>query len=119
MVSFNLVSVYFFHYTLVEMVYLIKIAIVHIIHRHGCLVNIKHNAFQIFSLQVMDTGQGIDPQEIPLVFTKFVKPYSSSSQSGSGAGLGLAICKRYACDLLIPVCTVPCRISPLTNTCDI
>ncbi|XP_027118146.1 probable ethylene response sensor 1 isoform X1 [Coffea arabica] len=50
--------------------------------------------FYYLQVQVMDTGQGIDPQEIPLVFTKFVKRYSSSSQSGSGAGLGLAICKR-------------------------
>lgn len=46
-------------------------------------------------VQVQDSGCGINPQEIPLLFTKFVDFRSSSSQTNNGAGLGLAICKRF------------------------
>ncbi|KAJ6723389.1 ETHYLENE RESPONSE SENSOR 1 [Salix koriyanagi] len=42
-------------------------------------------------VQVKDSGCGVLPQDIPLLFTKFAQLRSGSSPS---AGLGLAICKR-------------------------
>nr|BAA37137.1 ethylene response sensor [Passiflora edulis] len=46
-------------------------------------------------IQVKDSGCGILPQDIPLLFTKFIRPQSGSNRGSSGAGLGLAICKRF------------------------
>ncbi|KAJ6674963.1 TWO-COMPONENT SENSOR HISTIDINE KINASE [Salix viminalis] len=43
-------------------------------------------------VQVKDSGCGVLPQDIPLLFTKFAQLRSGSSPS---AGLGLAICKRF------------------------
>ncbi|KAL8139163.1 hypothetical protein V2J09_005164 [Rumex salicifolius] len=44
-------------------------------------------------VQVKDTGCGINPQELPLVFDKFSQ-FQSGRRNNAGAGLGLAICKR-------------------------
>ncbi|KAJ3669479.1 hypothetical protein LUZ60_011429 [Juncus effusus] len=38
-------------------------------------------------VQVKDTGCGIDPQDLPNIFTKFTH--------GQGTGVGLAVCKRF------------------------
>lgn len=46
-------------------------------------------------VQVKDSGCGVIPQDISLLFTKFVQSRNGLSQSNSGAGLGLAICKRF------------------------
>ncbi|PPD94066.1 hypothetical protein GOBAR_DD08888 [Gossypium barbadense] len=46
-------------------------------------------------VQVKDSGCGVLPQDIPILFTKFAQPRSGSSQNSGGAGLGLAICKRF------------------------
>ncbi|XP_028085553.1 probable ethylene response sensor 1 [Camellia sinensis] len=46
-------------------------------------------------VQVKDSGCGIIPQEIPLIFTKFAQYRSGSSRNNGGAGLGLAICRRF------------------------
>lgn len=46
-------------------------------------------------VQIKDSGCGIIPQEIPLLFTKFAESRTGSSRSQDGAGLGLAICKRF------------------------
>ncbi|XP_050237600.1 ethylene response sensor 1 [Mercurialis annua] len=46
-------------------------------------------------VQVKDSGCGILPQDIPLLFTKFNQPRNGSSRNNGGAGLGLAICKRF------------------------
>ncbi|KAJ6401024.1 hypothetical protein OIU84_016440 [Salix udensis] len=43
-------------------------------------------------VQVKDSGCGVLPQDIPLLFTKFAQLRSGSSPN---AGLGLAICKRF------------------------
>ncbi|MBA0686113.1 hypothetical protein Goari_013733 [Gossypium aridum] len=43
-------------------------------------------------VQVKDSGCGVLPQDIPILFTKFAQPRSGNS---SGAGLGLAICRRF------------------------
>nr|BAB85633.1 ethylene receptor [Passiflora edulis] len=46
-------------------------------------------------VQVKDSGCGILPQDIPLLFTKFFHPRSESNRGTDGAGLGLAISKRF------------------------
>ncbi|KAJ9171777.1 hypothetical protein P3X46_015094 [Hevea brasiliensis] len=46
-------------------------------------------------IQVKDSGCGVLPQDIPLLFTKFTQPRSGSNRNNGGAGLGLAICKRF------------------------
>ncbi|KAF3943775.1 hypothetical protein ACB098_10G019800 [Castanea mollissima] len=46
-------------------------------------------------VQVKDSGSGINPQEIPKLFTKFSQSQSSATRNSGGSGLGLAICKRF------------------------
>jgi signal transduction histidine kinase len=48
---------------------------------------LNNNAQQVL-VSIKDTGQGIDPEILPKLFTKF----ATKSQSG-GTGLGLFICK--------------------------
>jgi ethylene receptor len=45
-------------------------------------------------VQVKDAGQGVNPQEIPKLFTKFAQTQTLATRNSSGSGLGLAICKR-------------------------
>ncbi|XP_028800221.1 ethylene receptor [Neltuma alba] len=45
--------------------------------------------------QVKDSGSGINPQDIPTLFTKFAQTQSSTARNSGGNGLGLAICKRF------------------------
>ncbi|KAG5587737.1 hypothetical protein H5410_048171 [Solanum commersonii] len=59
------------------------------------IIHLKINPFQIMFLQVRDTGCGISPQDIPLVFTKFAEARPTSNRSTGGEGLGLAICRRF------------------------
>ncbi|CAI9784313.1 unnamed protein product [Fraxinus pennsylvanica] len=46
-------------------------------------------------VQVKDTGLGINPQDIPKLFTKFAQNQPLATKNSSGSGLGLAICKRF------------------------
>nr|AAL66207.1 putative ethylene receptor [Pyrus communis] len=46
-------------------------------------------------VQVKDSGSGINPQDIPNLFTKFTQTQTLASQNSGGSGLGLAICKRF------------------------
>ncbi|KAJ9187816.1 hypothetical protein P3X46_003233 [Hevea brasiliensis] len=46
-------------------------------------------------VQVKDSGCGVLPQDIPLLFTKFSQHRSGSNRNNGGAGLGLAICRRF------------------------
>ena len=45
--------------------------------------------------QVQDTGLGLNSQDIPMLFNKFVQADSTTTRNYGGTGLGLAICKRY------------------------
>ncbi|TQD95864.1 hypothetical protein C1H46_018502 [Malus baccata] len=49
-------------------------------------------------VQVKDSGSGINPQDIPNLFTKFPQTQTLASQNSGGSGLGLAICKRPGID---------------------
>lgn len=46
-------------------------------------------------VQVKDSGSGVDPQDIPKLFTKFAQNQLQGTNNCSGSGLGLAICKRF------------------------
>lgn len=47
-------------------------------------------------VQVKDTGMGINPQDLPKIFSKFAENQSlTSTKNSGGSGLGLAICKRF------------------------
>ncbi|EEF29137.1 ethylene receptor [Ricinus communis] len=46
-------------------------------------------------VQVKDEGLGVNPQDIPKLFTKFAQSQSLATRNSGGSGLGLAICKRF------------------------
>nr|KYP41559.1 Ethylene receptor [Cajanus cajan] len=46
-------------------------------------------------VQVKDSGSGINPQDIPKLFTKFAQNQSLTTRYPAGSGLGLAICRRF------------------------
>lgn len=46
-------------------------------------------------ISISDTGQGIDPREIPHLFDPFYRVAPSDEGSERGWGLGLAICKQF------------------------
>lgn len=46
-------------------------------------------------ISVIDTGIGIRPEDIPVLFTEFRQLDPSSTRSQGGAGLGLALSKRF------------------------
>lgn len=45
-------------------------------------------------VSVIDTGEGIDPDDLPHIFEQFFRGEKSRSRETGGAGLGLAIAKR-------------------------
>jgi signal transduction histidine kinase len=50
---------------------------------------------QLVEVSVHDHGLGIPPDQIPLLFQRFVRLERDLASSVSGTGLGLAICKSY------------------------
>ncbi|KAK4439047.1 Ethylene receptor 1 [Sesamum alatum] len=46
-------------------------------------------------VEVKDTGSGVNPQDTPKLFMKFVQSQPLAAKNSSGSGLGLAICKRF------------------------
>ncbi len=52
-----------------------------------------HRVDQRVCIQVIDTGEGIAPNDLPYVFDRFYRGDQSRSRATGGAGLGLAIAK--------------------------
>ncbi len=48
------------------------------------------------TITVTDTGPGIAPEKIPLLFSKFTQVDASTTRRYGGTGLGLAICQQLA-----------------------
>jgi signal transduction histidine kinase len=60
---------------------------------HGSIaVNAQH-ANDRLQIEVIDTGAGIPPEDLPHVFERFYRADKSRSRAGGGSGLGLAIAK--------------------------
>jgi PAS domain S-box-containing protein len=63
--------------------------------RKGGQVQVRLNrAASHIELVVADTGQGIDPRFLPLVFERFTQADAGSTREHGGLGLGLAIVKH-------------------------
>ncbi|NNM67695.1 MAG: response regulator [Spirochaetales bacterium] len=69
------------------------------IHVHVTVEEQLDNQEFILRFSVKDTGIGIPPERIPLLFQSFRQADSSISRRFGGTGLGLAICQRL-CELL-------------------
>ncbi|MDP2304228.1 MAG: response regulator [Ignavibacteria bacterium] len=57
-------------------------------------INIEDEKFLIF--EVADSGIGISPKEIEIIFHEFRQADSSPTRKYGGTGLGLSICKKFA-----------------------
>jgi len=55
----------------------------------------KTNARPLVEVAVRDHGLGIPPEQIPLLFQRFVRLERDLASNVNGTGLGLAICKSY------------------------
>lgn len=59
------------------------------------LISLKTGDLFYLEVQVKDSGPGVNPHDIPKLFTKFADSKYLTSKDSPGAGLGLAICKRF------------------------
>jgi signal transduction histidine kinase len=48
---------------------------------------------QAVRVEIADTGAGIHPEDLPLIWERYYKPYKKKDRKGMGTGLGLSIVK--------------------------
>ncbi|HEX9076184.1 MAG TPA: HAMP domain-containing sensor histidine kinase, partial [Anaerolineae bacterium] len=58
-------------------------------------VSMQANSDNEIRISVVDTGEGIAPEDVPHVFDRFYRADKSRSRKGGGTGLGLAIAKAW------------------------
>jgi signal transduction histidine kinase len=63
--------------------------------RGGVTARVFRDRAGVLSLEVRDTGRGIDPAYLPHLFEPFTQEGNDALPSHEGAGLGLALVKRY------------------------
>ncbi len=63
--------------------------------RGGVSVRVFRDRAGVLSLEVSDTGRGIDAAYLPYLFEPFSQEGHDSQPAHEGAGLGLALVKRY------------------------
>lgn len=56
--------------------------------------SVKRDRILLTIAQVSDTGIGLSPSDVDLLFVPFVQADSSSTRAIGGTGLGLSICKQ-------------------------
>ncbi|OGO23463.1 MAG: hypothetical protein A2Z28_05760 [Chloroflexi bacterium RBG_16_51_9] len=57
-------------------------------------VDVRAQDNRTIEVSVTDTGQGIPPEELPLIFERFYRVDKSRTRATGGSGLGLTIAKR-------------------------
>ena len=62
--------------------------------RGGITVGVARDADGALRFSVTDTGIGVAPDKIEMIFASFTQADSSTTRRHGGTGLGLAICKR-------------------------
>jgi len=57
-------------------------------------INAIRNSHQMVEVTVADTGRGIEPNRLEIVFDRFYQEEGALRRTTSGTGLGLAICRQ-------------------------
>ncbi|WP_275574956.1 sensor histidine kinase [Neosynechococcus sphagnicola] len=62
-------------------------------------IDAKHNGGKLLEVTVADTGRGIEPDRLEVVFDRFYQEEGALRRTTGGTGLGLAICRQVVTGL--------------------